>query len=65
MYKEILERVEREQEPVEGVSLSEVREDILKDIPRTYFVSHDEKLKGELLRILMSVAFVMPTMGYC
>lgn len=41
-----------------------IKNDINKDIPRTYLVSDSETQKSQLARILLALAYVKPNIGY-
>ena len=48
-----------------SLNIELTRNDILKDIPRTYLVNENKKEELELLRILLAFAYIKPSIGYC
>ena len=48
-----------------GPNVEPTKNDILKDIPRTYVVAGNAKEELQLFRILMAFAYVKPCVGYC
>lgn len=48
-----------------GLNFDVVKNDITKDIPRTYLVSHSKREQEKLFRILLALAYVKPSIGYC
>ena len=48
-----------------GPNVESTKNDILKDIPRTYVVAGKAKEELQLFRILMAFAYVKPCVGYC
>jgi Rab-GTPase-TBC domain len=46
-------------------NIDTIKNDILKDIPRTYLVSGNSKEEAQLLNILIAFAYVKPSVGYC
>lgn len=47
-----------------AVDLTMVREDVLKDIKRTY-VNEDHVMEKRLFNVLITLAYVKPSIGYC
>jgi len=45
--------------------LSKVNEEITKDLNRTALVSKDSKAQEHLRRVLLGIAYVKPSIGYC
>ena len=39
--------------------------EILKDIPRTQIIADNKKEQSQLLRILLALAYIKPSIGYC
>ena len=41
------------------------KNEILKDIPRTHLINNNKKEQAQLLRILLALAYIKPSIGYC
>lgn len=48
-----------------SLDLETTRNEILKDIPRTQLITDNQKEQGQLLRILLALAYIKPSIGYC
>ncbi|OMJ80434.1 hypothetical protein SteCoe_19340 [Stentor coeruleus] len=48
-----------------SLDLEATRNEILKDIPRTQLITDNQKEQGQLLRILLALAYIKPSIGYC
>lgn len=44
IYDYIIHKIENKEAPIEGFNLDDTKDDILKDLPRTYFVSGNKAL---------------------
>ncbi|CAG9311469.1 unnamed protein product [Blepharisma stoltei] len=48
-----------------GLNIDTVKNDIAKDIPRTLLVANSKREQEKLFRILLALAYVKPSIGYC
>lgn len=48
-----------------SLDLELTKTEILKDIPRTHLVADNSKEQAKLLRILLALAYIKPSIGYC
>jgi hypothetical protein len=58
--------ISNNQSPEESsLDLELTKTEILKDIPRTHLLSNNKKEQQQLLRILLALAYIKPSIGYC
>lgn len=65
-YNYIHNCINLNQSPEESsLNLEQTKTEILKDIPRTHLLADLKKEQQQLLRILLALAYIKPSIGYC